>query len=277
MKQATNRLGWASAIITTLALVNTPVFAAGTASDTAANYAGSWGTTPPNNGSGFGAWNFTLNNANNPPYVGTYLDNGSAVTTAGYAWATYANGGANNGSISITRAFLPGASTSSSLFNQTFSVELSSGGVGNGLGGPPNSNLQIGVGNAFSFSYVGTGSDNFLLSVDGGAPITTPIDYSELSSGLLVSLGVTGALDSSSEGYTFSVSAVSGGSPLFTQSGTFDSSAFNTSDFNYLDSNTTGNGYFNDLTLSPESVPEPSTIVLSGIGLAGLLGLRRRR
>jgi hypothetical protein len=61
------------------------------------------------------------------------------------------------------------------------------------------------------------------------------------------------------------------------KSGTFDGSAFNTSSFNYLDSNTTGNGYFNDLNISPEAVPEPSTMVLGAAGMASLLWLRRRR
>lgn len=259
-----------------LGLSSAPVFGAATASDTAANYATTWGTSAPNAGTGFGAWNFTLNNANNPPYVGTYLDNSSAVTSSGYAWATYANQGDNNGSISITRPFTTGASGSSSLFDQTFSMELSSGGVGNGSGGPPNSELAVGVGNAFNFSYLGTGGDNFLLSVDGGAPVTTPVNFSELSQGLIISLTVSGPLNSLSENYTFSVNSVSGDNSLFSQTGTFDSLDYNTSNFNYLDSNTTGNGYFNDLTISAESVPEPSTLVLGAAGVATLLLLRRR-
>lgn len=265
-------------VIAALGLSSVAAFAAATANDTASNYSGGgWGTTPPNDGSGFGAWNITLNNANNPPYVGTYLDTSSAVASGGYSWGTYANGGGNNGSISILRPFTAGASGSSSLYNQTFSVELSSAGVGNGSGGPPNSELQIGVGSAFSFSYFGTGSDNFILSVDGGAGTTTPVNFSELNSGLMISLAVSGALNSSSEAYAFSVSAASGGSPLFTQSGTFDSSTYNTSDFNYLDSNTSGNGYFNNPTITVETVPEPSTMVLGAGGMAMLLLLWRRR
>lgn len=265
---------YASVIAGALALSGSSAFAAATASDNAANYVGTWGTSPANNGTGFDAWSITLNNANNPPYVGTYLDQSSPVTTGGYSWGTYANQGPNDGSIAISRPFTADVNGSSSLDNQTFSVNLSSQGVGNGSGGPPNSELQVGVGNAFSFSYLGTGSDNFLLSIDGGAPVSTPVGFSALSAGIQISLAVSGPLNSSSENYTFAVSPVSGGSPIFSQSGTFDSSSFNTAGFNYLDQNTTGNGYFNDLAVTTSvPLPEPSTYALFG---ASALVLWRR-
>src|SRR5664279_5517282 len=61
------------------------------ASDTASNYSGGgWGLTPPNLGSGFGAWTVMPVNGNNPPYVGTYLGTGSSVASGGYVWGTYA-------------------------------------------------------------------------------------------------------------------------------------------------------------------------------------------
>lgn len=263
-----------SAIITVLGLSGGMAFAAGTANDTASNYNGpGWSATPANLGSGFGAWNITLNNNGSPPYVGTYLNGGGAVASGGYSWGTYANGSPGNGSISITRPFTAGASTSSSLFNQIFSFALASDGVGPGQG-----LLSAAVGSAFSFSYDGAGSDNFLLSVDGGTGASTTVNFSELNAGIVVSLTVSGALNSSSEGYTFVVSPFAGGGPLYTTSGTFDSSAYNTSSFNYLDSNTTGNGYFNNLSISPEAVPEPATLALVGLsGLAALAAARRRK
>jgi hypothetical protein len=266
-----------SAVVLALGLSGVAAFGAGTASDTASNYtSGGWNNTPSNYGSGFGAWSVALNNAYSPPYVGTYLDTGAPVVSGGYAFATYANGGGNNGSISIDRAFTAGTSGSTSLYDQAFSVNLSSGGVGNGSGGPPNSELSVGVGTAFSFSYLGTGSDNFLFSVDGATPISTTVNFSQLNAGINISLAVSGALNSPSEGYTLTVSSLSA-SVLYTTSGTFDSSAYNTSYFSYLDSNTANNNYFNSLNLTPEATPEPSTMLLSASGLAVLLLFRRRR
>ena len=65
---------------------------------------------------------------------------------------------------------------------------------------------------------------------------------------------------------------------LFTQSGTFDSSTFNTSQFQFTDSNTTGNGYFNTLKVTAEATPEPSTLALMGMsGLGTLFAFRRRK
>jgi hypothetical protein len=248
-------------------------FAAGTASDMASNYnGGGWGTTPPNNGSGFGAWNISLANANNPPYVGTYLDTGSAVAIAGNSWGIYANGSPGNGSITLTRPFTAGLSGSTSLYNQTFSFDLASGGVG-----PSQGLLTALIGNAFSLSYNGAGSDNFLFSVDGGTAVTVPIGYSSLNAGLAISLAVSGPVSSTSEAYTLTFSPFAGGSPLYSNSGTFDSSSFNTASFAFTDANTTGNSYLNGLNISPEVVPEPSSFALCGISGLAMLRLIRRR
>lgn len=263
-----------SAIILALGLSGGMAFAAATANDTASNYNGpGWSASPSNLGSGFGAWNIIISGAGNPPYVGTYLDSSSTVVSGGYSWGTYANSGGVSGTenISITRPFTTDGS-SSSLFNQTFSYALSSAGVGPGQG-----LLSGSVGNAFSFAYNGTlAGDNMLLTVDGGTPITTPVSFAELGSGIVVSLTVSGPLNSVAEGYTFTVSPYAGGSPLYSTSGTFDSSSFNTSSFNYLDQNTTGNGYFNNLNIT--SAPEPTTLALAGLGgLATLVAARRRK
>jgi hypothetical protein len=268
-----------AAMVVALGLACGRADAAGTASDTAANYTSStWNTTPPNNGSGFGAWNITLSNANSPPYVGTYLDNSSSIVTGGFSWGTYANGTGNNGAFNAIRPFTAGASGSASLYNQTFSMDLSSGGVGDGNGGPPNSSLGISIGNAFSFYYLGTGSDNFDFSAPGSGTIVTPVGFSGLASGLHVALSVSGGLNSPGEAYTLTVSPFAGGSPLYTMSGTFDGSANNTSYLDYLDSNTTGNGYFNNLNITVEAAPEPSSLALLGLsGLAAVFAMRRRK
>jgi hypothetical protein len=265
-----------SAIALAMGLSASGVFAAATASDTAANYAATWGTSAANLGSGFGAWGFTLNNANNPPYVGTYLDqtsynNPDGVLSSGYAWGSYANGGAGDGSFVMARPFTAGSSGSASLYNQMFSVAIGSGGVG-GSGA-----VGVNVGTAFNLSYNGSGSDNFLLSVDGGVATTLPVNFSDLAGGLQITLAVTGLLNSTTEGYTLTLSPFAGGPAFYTGSGTFDSASYNTSGFLFSDSNTSNDQFVNSLNITPEAVPEPSSMMLVTVNAVAALAFIRRR
>ncbi|HEV2327162.1 MAG TPA: PEP-CTERM sorting domain-containing protein [Verrucomicrobiae bacterium] len=267
----------ASAALLALGFSSATAFAAATASDTAGNYLSTWGASPPNSGAGFGAWNVNVENATNPPYVGTYLagpSNTPIVDGSNVAWGTYANGSPGNGAIVFTRPFSSGpVSGSSSLYDQTFKFELGSAGVGPGQG-----LLSVGVGSAFLLAYNGAGADNMQLSVDGGTSVGTGVGFSQLTAGLDISLAVSGAVNSPTEAYSFTIASFSGNTTLFSQSGTFDSSTYNTSQFQYTDSNTTGNGYFNALNISAEPVPEPSTLMLASLsGFGTLFAFRRRK
>jgi len=271
------------AIALAMGLSASGAFAAATATDTAANYTTAWSaTSTPNLGSGFGAWNVTLINNSSPPYTGTYLDLATYGNTdgvlspggsGGAAWGTYANSGPPAPSIDINRPFTAGPSGSTSLYNQMFSIGIASGGIG-GAG----SSITLNVGSAFSLSYAGGGSDNMLLSVDGGAASPVAVDFAQLQSGLLVALSVSGALNSSSEGYALAISPFAGGSPIYSTSGTFNAAVYNTSSFDFIDLNTSANAYFNNPNISPESVPEPATLALFGLsGLMTFSLIRRRK
>lgn len=267
-----------SAIALAVGLFASGAFAAATASDIAANYSGGWSTaTSPNLGSGFGAWSFADNDGGgSAPYAGTYLDlatYGNPDTIVGgtpsSSWGVYANGAAN-AFINITRAFNTDGS-SASLNNQTFSVAFNSSGIG-GTG----QSVGLSVGTAFALAYAGGGADNMTLSVDGGAANPVSVNYAQMAAGINVALTVTGALNSTSEGYSLVISPFAGGPALFSTSGTFDSSVYNTSSFTLGLLNTSANQYFNDLNIT--AVPEPTSMVMLGFaGLTALMAIRRRK
>lgn len=188
--------------------------------------------------------------------------------TPSQAWGVYANGGSGNGFIDLTRAFNTGGG-SASLVNQTFSVAFNSSGIG-GTG----QSIGLGVGTAFSLGYAGGGPDNMTLSVDGGAANPISVNYAALAAGINLALTVTGPVNSTSEGYSLVISPFAGGPAIYSASGTFDSSAFNTSSFTLAVNNTSANQYFNNLSI----VPEPSSMVMLGFaGLSSLLAIRRRK
>jgi hypothetical protein len=285
------KLACCSAIALALALSTGTVSASNFASDTASNYSGGgWGLTPPNLGSGFGAWTVTPVNGNNPPYVGTYLGGASSVASGGYVWGTYANGTGDNGNMHLFRPFTVAGggysdpSTLGTLYNQTFSVSLSSAGIGNGSGGPPGSALgfQLATGQNFNTAstalylvYRGTSAGDNMYIWNNVTAVETPVavTFAQLNAGITVSVAVGNNPDGLNP-FTLTVSPFSGGSPYATVTGT-ENGALQAVDL--FDFNTTGDGFFNNLNITPEAVSEPSSLALFGLsGVAMLLRLRRR-
>lgn len=254
-----------------LALSGGMAFAAATAYDTASNYSAS-GAWPPTAslGSGFGAWSITDNN-NNPPYAGTYLDSygNGTVASGGYDWGFYANS-ASDAFVTASRAFSTGGG-SASLVDQTFSFAFNSGGIGS-----TGQSVVMDVGSAFSLSYAGGGADNMTLSVGGGTANPISVNFAQLAAGLNVALSVTGPVNSPSEGYSLVITPFAGGSALYSGSGTFDSSTYDTSSFSLTLNNTSNDQFLNNLGIA--AVPEPSSMVMLGFaGLSALLAFRRRK
>ncbi len=274
-----------------LSIVSSPekASASATASDTASNYsAGGWGLTPPNLGTGFGPWTAMALNGNNPPYVGTYLSTGSAVNSGGYAWGTYANGTGDNGSMHLFRPFTVAGggyndpSGLGTLFNQSISVSLSSAGVGNGSGGPPGSafGFQLATGQNFNTAstalylvYRGTSPTDNMYIWDNNTGVETPVavTFAELNAGLTVSVSV-GSNPDGLNPYTLTISPFSGGGPYATVTG---DTLGPIQAIDLFDFNTAGDGFFNNLNISPELVPEPSSMAL--FGLCGLMTIMVRR
>jgi hypothetical protein len=286
------------AFIAVLGLAGASASAALVATDNASNYSGGgWGTTPPNLGSGWGPWNVVLTDANSPPYVGTYLGNGGGdayaatqIGTAGYVWGTYSNNPdtTNSNRIDLYRTFqvnptgYQDPSGLGTLYNQTFSVNLLTYGVGNGNGGPPNSalgfSLDTGTGATanpvFTFEYSGTnaGDSATVIDNDGTNNSSTPVNFAAFNSGLMVTVTV-GSNPDGVNPYTLNVYNNSGSSLLYTYSNTTTGPI---QQIDLFDANTTQNGYFNLPQVSAEApVPEPATIGL--LGAASLLLAARRR
>jgi hypothetical protein len=255
--------------------------AAASANDSASNYVSVWGTSPPNNGTGFGNWGF-----NGGPSSGMYntflagISDTPIVDGGGNAWALSANSVPISGYLAASRAFTPGPSASASLYNQTLSFDMAVSGVPSPSPSAPPGYFEVTVG-SLSFGFQEDGSlapYTYLDNTTSNTLVDPAISLSQWNAGLAVSISVSGALNSSAENYTLTVSPFSGGGPIFSNSGTFDSSRFVPSAVTFLDYGFGGYGYFNSLNITPEPAPEPSMIGLMGIGLAGVWrGLKWRR
>jgi len=283
----------ASVLLAALGFAPSVASAAMVASDGGQNYlSGGWGLSAPNNGSGFGPWASFVTNNSGPPYAGTYLDlpsynNSPNIEAPGADWGTYANSGPPSPRVDLVRPFLPapgGYSDPSglgTLYSQTFSVAMASNGIGN-AGQALGVSLDNGQGAgavsnpALTIEYAGGNTDNMTLVDNNGTDNTAvPIDYNNLTNGILISVAV-GSNPDGLNPYTVTISPLPGNNTFSTPVVLTGSENGPLQQVDMFDLNTAGDGFFNTLGISPEVVPEPASIGVLG-GATMLLGLRRRR
>jgi hypothetical protein len=270
--------------------------AAQQASDSGANYVSTtWNaTTEPNLGSGFGPWESFATNNNSPPYAGTYLDlpsynNSANIEAVGADWGTYANSGPPAPAMDLVRPFVPAAggysdpSSLGTLYNQTFSMAMAS----NGIGGSAAIGFSLDVGQggsgstaisspALTLEYVGGGADALTLIDNNGTDNTAvPISYINLNAGISVSVAV-GTNPDGLNPYTLTISPLPGNSTFTTPVVLTGSENGPLQQVDMFTDATSGDGFFNSLSISPEAaVPEPASITV--LGGVTLMTLRRRR
>lgn len=240
------------------------------ASDNGGNYA-SWGTDGQTGGTGFGTW--TFKNFASAGFAGFYLDTGATATN----WAMYANQANLGGSPQAVayRDFTGGSLSVGQTFNIRFyneGVDFAGGSVGLTLrtGNITNGVSDYNNGSRFEFSFL-QGATNYYI-YDNSGTFHTAIPWQ--NSGLDLSFTLTSA-----DTYDLQVVQLGTASTnLFTGrtlSGTSGNGIDSTALYNRFagpDADQ-GNIRWNNM----EVIPEPSTIALFAMALAGLLVGRKLR
>lgn len=249
--------------------------AAGYAWDNAAEdeYADGWQSGDAGGSGWGGSWALTTTT---PPdgdkagfFVGTSQNNGSGngnVDTDGVSWGMYAN---NAYSASATRYFDGNLS-----IGQTVILSLDNGSIdtGGSVGFTLDGSDDPRASDQFSFYFTG-GGNNYWTSTGRYywiVPTDTGVGFT--SAGLDIGFTLTAA-------QAYSVDITPRGGTTTTLNGTFGSSANfdHITLYNYTAGSGSGNdAFFNEIQVG-QPIPEPTTTALLGVGLAGLLGLRRRR
>jgi hypothetical protein len=265
--------------ISALALASA-TWAANLASDDASDpaYSGGVWTNGSNGGFGFGPWQLITSGSDSGHYIGDSTNNGdgtddgningtasdSDINTGTFrpvAWGMYAGVGLN--SAQATRSFTGGALD----YGQTFAINFDNGFIEfDGF-------IDLALLDAFStpvlqVAFLGGGAQYFFADAGGGG--LTGLDFG--TEGLRLEVTMTGVTN-----YTATLTHFSFTNSV-TWSGTMTAApeAFRAT---IADAGGVGPGQaFNLYINSMEIVPEPSTIALGAIGVAGvaLRALRRR-
>jgi hypothetical protein len=230
-----------------------------------------------NGGFGFGAWqlNQAVSTSSSGWFVGSSTNNaggssGGIDSTGAKSWGGYGNNGA---SALAVRPF-----TGDLDVGQTFAIDIDSGWIGTGAAVGLSLRNSAGQNLVKVFYRGGDATDSYKLN-DGAGSRNLGVPFTGNGLHLEITLGA-------GDTYSGTLTAA-GGAPvifagtLMTRSGGEDVTQVRL--FNNNAAGTTGganwDAFFNNMEIQPASpvVPEPSTIVLVGVGLAGALMIRRRK
>lgn len=220
-----------------------------------------------NGSAGFGSWTITLTSGDggqNGTFTGNSTGNGDGDGNAdgdigNPAWGFYANSGQTASGV---RSFAGGPLA----VGQSVLFSFDNGFIGNGAAAGVALRTSGGA-NVFEFLFVG-GTANYAIN-DAGSTATT-INFSDEGFDLVFTL-------TSATTYDLTIDGLGGVGAGFDQSFTGRTISGNIEQFRAFNNNSGSGGaanlFVNDLAV----VPEPSTIVLGGLGLIGLVAARMRR
>jgi hypothetical protein len=247
-----------------LATVLIPVFsieASLVGADHGGNYGGSW-STGSNGGTNFGAWAISVSGT-----AGSFI--GDPVTAgiggmSSSSFGLWANPNGPGNYVNADRPFGGGAMVAGNVFSFLYGVNWDSNGSGNkgfnlysgGVGGTQLINVNMG-GSATITYDVGGGAQTLFSNYGTNAMMFT---FTFLS-GNQLRLQATGRNGTDSFDQTFNLS----GAP--------DTVRYYASDLDQNDANNR-QPYINNLSMS-NAIPEPNVLALIGLGIAGMLFIRR--
>jgi hypothetical protein len=265
------------ALVATLSALSL-AHAANIASDdqTQTAYDDGW-TTGDNGGTGFGAWTLTTTSGDggqNGHFIASStgnadgLDNGTVggvasdgdIDTGGEAWGMYANSGQTAGAVRP----LSGGSLS---VGQTITLDFDNGYIDNGS--------VVGIGlqnssgeNVWEAFFVG-GNSSYQFNQSGGVT-NTAVGYTD--EGLSIAFTLTGAST-----YSATITTLGGASDTISGSLLSPAGGSSVDQIRIFNFNAGSGGSANVYANSLQVIPEPTTMAMMGIGLAGAFLARRRR
>ena len=228
-----------------------------------AAYQDGW-TTGDNGGTGFTAWDLSHNNNDSTNifagyFIGDSTTGAGNVNTSGQSFAIYAN--PSTAFADASRSFST-ALTAGDTFSLDIAVNFRNGNKGLDLISSAKTVFTLNIGsNAYTVTNAETNNGDLFNN-----------DY---NSNTVFSVSFT---QSDANGGTWTVTRSGGLNGTVSGAYTGDATGFKLYNSNTDNGNDANNLYFNNLAITQQTVPEPSSTVLLGLGVAaaGVVAMRRR-